>query len=70
MNIRDGYNSKKMVMFDTWDRLDDKIEKLTSMLNKITTQSSYLNRQFKPEIYQRQKERTNKKLLQAKEISK
>ena len=33
MNIKDGYISKK-VMFDTQDRLDDKIDKLTSMMSK------------------------------------
>ena len=36
MNIRDGYNSKKVVTFDIQDRLDDKIDKLTSTMSKIT----------------------------------
>ena len=36
MNVRDGYNSKKVVAFDMQDRLDDKIDKLTSMMNKLT----------------------------------
>ena len=39
-NIRDEYNSKKVVRFDTQDRLDDKIDKLTSMMSKLTVQSS------------------------------
>ena len=34
MNVRDGYNSKKVVTFDMQDRLDDKIDKLTSMMSK------------------------------------
>ena len=34
MNIRDRYNSKKVVTFDTQDQLDDKIDKLTSMMSK------------------------------------
>ena len=36
MNIRDGYNSKKEVTFDTEDRLDDKIDKLMSLMSKLT----------------------------------
>ena len=52
MNIRDGYNSKKVVTFDTHDRLDDKINKLTSMMSKLTAQGSNQNKLFKPKIYQ------------------
>ena len=40
MNIRDGYNSEKVVTFDTQDRLDDKVDKLTSMVSKLTTQGN------------------------------
>ena len=36
MNIRDGYNSQKVVTFDTQDRLDDKIDKLISIMSKLT----------------------------------
>ena len=52
MNIRDGYNSKKSGMFDIQDRLDDKIDKLTSMMSKLTAQGSNQNKPFKPKIYQ------------------
>ena len=38
INVRDGYNSKKVVTFDMQDRLHDKIDKLTSMMSK--TESS------------------------------
>ena len=51
MNIKDGYNSKK-VTFDKQDRLDDKIDKLTSVMSKLTAQGNNLNKQFKPKIYQ------------------
>ena len=35
--IWDGYNSgKKVVVFDTQDRLDEKLHKLTSMMSKLT----------------------------------
>ena len=50
MNIKDGSNSKK-VTFDMQDRLDDKIDKLTVMMNKLTTQHNNQNKQFKPKIY-------------------
>ena len=52
MNIRDGSNSKKVFTFDMQDRLDDKIDKLTSMISKLTAQSNNQNKQFKPKIYQ------------------
>ena len=52
MNIRDGYNCKKNVSYDTQDRLDDKIDKLTSMMSKLTAQGSNQNKPFQPKIYQ------------------
>ena len=53
MNIWDGYNkSKKVVTFDTQDRLDDKLDKITSMMSKLTAQGSSQNRQFKIKNYQ------------------
>ena len=36
MNTKDGYNSRKVVTFYTQDRLDNKIDKLTSMMSKMT----------------------------------
>ena len=38
MNVRDGYDSNKVVKFDMQDGLDDKIDQLTSMMNKLTGQ--------------------------------
>ena len=52
MNLRDGYNSKKKVTFDMQDRLDDKIDKLTSMMSKWTAQGSNQNKPLKPKMYQ------------------
>ena len=49
INIRHEYNNTKVVTFDTQDRLDDKIDKLTSMISKPTTQGSNQNRPFKQE---------------------
>ena len=42
----------KVVMFDTQDRLDDKIDKLTSIMSKLTVRGNNQNKQFKPKIYQ------------------
>ena len=47
------YISKK-VTFDTWDDLEVKIDRLTSMTNKLTTQDDSQNKQIKPKIYQRE----------------
>ena len=46
-----------MVTFDTQDRLDDKIDKLTSMMSKLSVQGSNQNRPFKPTIYQGKRRR-------------
>ena len=52
MNIRDGYNSKKVGPFDMQDRLDNKIDKPNSMMSKLRAQANNQNKQFKPKIYQ------------------
>ena len=41
-----------MVTFDTQDRLDNKLDKITSMISKLTAEGSSQNRPFKPKIYQ------------------
>ena len=50
MSIKDNYNKK--VTFDTQDGLQDKIDKLRVMMNKLATRDNGMNRQFKPQIYQ------------------
>ena len=47
MNIKDRYISKK-VTFDMQDGLEEKIDRLTSMMSKLTTQDDSQNKQFKP----------------------
>ena len=51
MDIRNEYNSKKVVTFNMQDRLDDKLDKITSIMSKLTAQGSNQNRPFKPKIY-------------------
>ena len=58
MNIQEGSgNNKKIVSFDMQDMLDNKIDKLTSMMSKFSTQGSNQNRPFKPKIYQEREEK-------------
>ena len=52
MNIRDVYNNMKVFTFDTQDRLDDKLDKLKSIMNKMTVQGSNQIKPFKPKMYQ------------------
>ena len=61
MNIKDGYISK-IVTFDTQDSLEEKIDRLTSMMNKLTTQDDDQTKQFKPK-YTKAKETTDEKFL-------
>ena len=51
MNIKDMYLSK-IVTFNTQDGLEEKIDRLMSMMSKLTTQDYNQNKQFKPKIYQ------------------
>ena len=44
--------SKKVVLIDTQDWLDDTLDKITSMMTKLTAPGSSQNRVFKPKIYQ------------------
>ena len=49
MSIQEGYNNnKRSVSFDTQDMSDIKIDKLTSMISKLSTQGSNQNIPFKP----------------------
>ena len=40
------------VTFDTQDDLEEKIDRLASMMSKLTTQDDSQNKQFNPKIYQ------------------
>ena len=57
MSIQEGYgsNNKRSVSLDTQDMLDNKIDKLTSMMSKLLTQGTNQNRPFKPRISQGRK---------------
>ena len=51
MNIKDGYVSKK-VTFDTQGGFEVKIDRLTSMMSKLTMEDGSQNKPFKPKIHQ------------------
>ena len=57
MCIQEGYssNNEKTVAFDTQDVLDNKIDKLSSMMSKLSAQGSSQNRPLKPKNYQGRK---------------
>ena len=58
MMVSEGYNkttSKKAVSFNMQDRLDEKLDKLTSVMSKLTTKVVKQDKQFKPQIYQRKR---------------
>ena len=46
MSIKDGYN--KNMTFDTRDGLEDIIDKLTMMMERLAARDKGSNRQFKP----------------------
>ena len=46
MNMRD--NSNKRVTFNTTDDIEQKLDKLTVMMNKLVTEGKGQNKQFKP----------------------
>ena len=50
MSIKDNHN--KRVTFDTWDRLEDKIHRLTVMMGQLAARDNESTRQFKLQIYQ------------------
>ena len=58
MKVRDGYNNNnttKAVTFNMQDGLHDKIDKLTSMMCKLTAQGNKQDKHFKLKIYQGKK---------------
>ena len=61
MNIRDGYHSKKAVIFHMQDKLDDKMDKLMSIMSKLIAQGNNQNKQFKPKIHPGKKSGQTKK---------
>ena len=50
MSVKDSYN--KRVTFDMQEGLEDKIDKLTAIMDKLAARDSKVNRPFKPQIYQ------------------
>ena len=50
MNIKDSYHTK--VTFDKQDGYEEKTDRLTVMISKLTAKDDGLNKQFKPKIFQ------------------
>ena len=51
MSIKDSYINKR-VKFDTKDCLEEKIDRLMTMMSKLTAQDDGQNKQFKPKVFQ------------------
>ena len=52
MKVSDSnHTNEKAPSFNMQDRLDDKIDNLTSMMSKLTAQGDKQHKQFKPQIY-------------------
>ena len=51
MSIQDGYVCKK-VTINTQDGLEEKVDRLMTMISKLTAQDNEQNKQFKCEIFQ------------------
>ena len=54
MSIKDSHNKK--VTFDKQDELEDRIDKLTLMMDKSAAMDNGSNRQFKPQIFKAREE--------------
>ena len=50
MNVRDGHN--KRVTFDITDDIEQKIDKLMTMMGKLVTEDKGQSKPFKPQVYQ------------------
>ena len=58
MSIREEASRK--VSFDTRDKLEEKIDKLTVMLGRLAAKDNNEKRPFKPQIYQSRGRRQNR----------
>ena len=52
VTIKDSHTNNKKVTFDTKNGLEEKTDRLTMMISKLSTKEEGLNKQFKPKIYQ------------------
>ena len=50
MSVRDGHN--KRVTFDATNDIEQKIDKLMTMMGKLVTEDKGQSKPFKPQIYQ------------------
>ena len=65
MNMKDGYVRKKDT-FDTQDGLEEKIDRLTLVMSKLTAEDADQTKQFKPKIYQSKRRGQTRRFLQLK----
>ena len=51
MSKKDNYNNNR-VTYDMHDGLEEKLDRLTGMISKLTANDDGINKQFKPKIFQ------------------
>ena len=62
MSMKDGYVNKK-VTFDTHDSLEERIDRLTTVMTKLMSQDKGQDKQFRPKIYQGKEKRKHEEFL-------
>ena len=56
MSMKDSYTNNKKVTFDMQNGIEEKINRLTMMISKLTTKEEGLNNQFKPKYIKEKEE--------------
>ena len=51
MSVKDNYSNKRITV-DTQDGLEEKFDRLKTLMSKCTAQDDGQNKQLKPKIYQ------------------
>ena len=62
MSIKDSYSNNKRVTIDTQDGLEEKIDRHTTMMSKLTAKDEGLKKQFKPKIFQGKRRGQNRNI--------
>ena len=62
MSMKDSYTNNKNVTFHTQNGIEEKIDRLTMMMSKLTTKEEGLNKYFKPKLYQSKRRGQNRNI--------
>ena len=62
MSMKDSYANNKKVTFHTQNGLEEKINRLTMVMSKLTTKEEGPSNQFKPKIYHSKRRGQNRNI--------